>query len=159
MTPRHIPIPCPEDSVLTVQPLVARACAIVSDQRGRVLLCRNTSSDQWELPSSIICVGGSVEESVLRGVRKITALEVHIRRLVGVYSTQCDVSQEGAGEAYQELLACVACRVVCGRLSCGTDGGESKVAFLHSVASLPLHPWARQCVLDYRSRRLRALGR
>src|SRR5690349_16675519 len=95
-----------KDSVLAVQPLVARACAIVSDQRGRILLCRNGSSDQWELPSSVVCVGGSVEESVLRGVRKVTALEVRVRYLVGVYSSLCDASQEQASEAQQELLVC-----------------------------------------------------
>jgi 8-oxo-dGTP pyrophosphatase MutT (NUDIX family) len=62
------------------------ACAIVLDDRGRVLLHRRTDNGRWALPGGAIETGETAHEAVVREVREETGFAVEVLRLVGVYS-------------------------------------------------------------------------
>lgn len=67
----------------TVRPGV---CAVIFDGDGKVLLERRSDNGFWGLPGGGVGVGESVEQAVKREVTEETALQVEVKRLVGVYS-------------------------------------------------------------------------
>lgn len=60
--------------------------AIVFDGHGGILLTRRADNGQWCLPGGQIESGESVAEACEREVLEETGLQVHVTRLVGVYS-------------------------------------------------------------------------
>jgi mutator protein MutT len=64
----------------------AAACAIVLDERGRVLLHRRSDNGRWALPGGAIEIGETAEQAVVREVFEETGYTVKVMRLVGVYS-------------------------------------------------------------------------
>ena len=60
--------------------------AIIFNDEGRFLLTRRSDNGQWCLPSGGLEPGESVEETCIREVFEETGLQVHIKRLVGIYS-------------------------------------------------------------------------
>lgn len=61
------------------------SAAILDDQR-RILLTRRADNGQWCLPGGAVESGESVAEACEREVVEETGLNVHVKRLVGVYS-------------------------------------------------------------------------
>ncbi len=59
--------------------------AIIADA-GRVLLAQRRDSGWWNLPGGGLESAEAVDEGVVREVREETALDVTVKRLVGVYS-------------------------------------------------------------------------
>ncbi len=62
------------------------ACAVIFDDDGKVLLEHRSDNGFWGLPGGAVEVGESVEQAVEREVMEETALQVDVKRLVGVYS-------------------------------------------------------------------------
>jgi 8-oxo-dGTP pyrophosphatase MutT (NUDIX family) len=62
------------------------AFAIVTDDRGRVLISRRIDSGWYNLPGGGVEPHESVPEGLIREVQEETGLEVEIGRMVGLYS-------------------------------------------------------------------------
>ena len=60
--------------------------AIVFDEHGRILLTCRADNGQWCLPGGRMESGESAAEACEREVFEETSLQVHVTRLVGVYS-------------------------------------------------------------------------
>jgi ADP-ribose pyrophosphatase YjhB (NUDIX family) len=147
------------DSETEMSPLrypVPRVCAVIADQRGRILLCRYGCNSPWELPGSDIERDQGIEEALVQGISNETGLVVAMRYVVGVYHVPREKVVRGDAEARHELLLCIACRIVAGRLRPATEARELEFALAYPLASVPMRPLIRQCISDYRSHRLRA---
>lgn len=76
------------------------AAAIITDERGRVLLVRHTYGElNWELPGGGGEPGESAEETAAREVREETGIEVVPERLTGIY-------WERAADMHHFVFAC-----------------------------------------------------
>ena len=61
-------------------------CAVVFDDRGRILLQRRSDNGNWCLPGGAIERGESAHETVVREVKEETGYDVEVVRLIGFYS-------------------------------------------------------------------------
>jgi 8-oxo-dGTP pyrophosphatase MutT (NUDIX family) len=100
-------------------PLVQRrvaACAVVFDDRGRVLLHQRTDNGQWSLPGGAIEPDETAAAACVREVQEETGLTVEVRRLVGVYSDPSHTTMrypDGNVAVYVAIL-----------FECGVTGGR-----------------------------------
>jgi ADP-ribose pyrophosphatase YjhB (NUDIX family) len=70
----------------------ATVCAVVFDDRGRVLLHRRTDFNTWALPGGAIETGQTAEQATVREVQEETGYDVRVARLVGIYSTPANTT-------------------------------------------------------------------
>lgn len=64
----------------------AGAAAVITDDRGRVLLVRHTYGElNWEIPGGLGEPGESADATAVREVREETGLDVAAERLTGIY--------------------------------------------------------------------------
>jgi NAD+ diphosphatase len=76
------------------------ACAIVVDDRGRVLLSRRKSepfADRWDLPGGFVGEGEHPLDAVKRELQEETGLEIEPQDLVGIWMDR--YSEDGSGPA------------------------------------------------------------
>jgi len=114
------------------------ACAVVLDDRGRVLLHQRTDNGEWSLPGGAIEPDETAAAACLREVFEETGFHVAIRRLVGVYSDPAITTMrypDGNTVAYVAIL--FECTPIGGR---PTTGGESAAVEFFDPAHLP-HPF------------------
>jgi 8-oxo-dGTP diphosphatase len=107
------------------------ACAIIFDERNRVLLSHRRDLDLWNLPGGGAESGELPAEAVVRETREETGLDVVIERLVGVYGK----------EDKDELVFAFTCRVAGGRLSITGEADESRY---FQVNAIPLNTSPKQ---------------
>jgi ADP-ribose pyrophosphatase YjhB (NUDIX family) len=120
---------------------LVRACGIVTDAEGRVLLQRHPDWGWWELPGGPLEPGERLSACLVRGLRE-TGLTVEPTRLVGLYtSADFDLTYPN-GDQVQQFIACFACRV--------TGGQWPASATCFSPTALPdLPAWDRAMIEDY----------
>ncbi|MCP4405010.1 MAG: NUDIX domain-containing protein [bacterium] len=61
--------------------------AIFTEGKKAILLTRRTDNGRWCLPGGGIEAGENAEEAAIREVREEVGLDVHVQRLIGVYSS------------------------------------------------------------------------
>ncbi|MBI4537395.1 MAG: NUDIX hydrolase N-terminal domain-containing protein [candidate division NC10 bacterium] len=66
------------------------AHAALLDGNGQILLVRRTDDGKWCLPCGWVEPNESPEETVVRETREETGLEVHVTRLIGVYTRRAN---------------------------------------------------------------------
>jgi ADP-ribose pyrophosphatase YjhB (NUDIX family) len=107
------------------------ACAIIFDERGRVLLSHRRDLDLWNLPGGGVESGEIPTEAAVRETKEETGLDIAIERLVGVYGKRDK----------DEIVFAFACCVVGGALSI-TDEADTHEYF--AVDALPVNTIPKQ---------------
>ena len=118
--------------------------AVITDSAHRVLLVLRSDCNLWGLPSGRIEPGEMLVDAVVREVSEETGLDVHVERLIGVYSDP--VSQVYAypsGDVVHYVTCCCLCTVVGG--SARPDGVEVLDVEFFDTGKLPsnllpMHP-------------------
>jgi len=121
---------------------LVRACGIVADGQGQLLLQRQPDFGWWGLPDSLLEPGERLSACLVRGLRHKTGLVVEPTRLVGLYtSPDFDLTYPN-GDQVQQFSACFVCRV--------TGGQWPPDAACFSPTALPdLPAWDRAMIEDY----------
>jgi len=88
--------------------------AVIIDEKRRVLLCRRTDHDLWNLPGGGLENGEAPWEGVVREVKEETGLDVEVKYLSGVYAK----SQEN------DLVFQFVCEVVGGEIIISDEADE-----------------------------------
>ncbi len=122
--------------------ILVRACGIVADEQGRMLLQRYPDFGWWGLPGGYLEPGERLSTCLVRGLRRETGLVIEPARLVGLYtSPDFDLTYPNGDQA-QQFIACFACRV--------TGEGWPPDATCFSPTALPGVPvWCRAMIGDY----------
>jgi 8-oxo-dGTP diphosphatase len=107
------------------------ACAIIFDERDRVLLSHRRDLDLWNLPGGGVESGELPTEAVVRETREETGLDVVIERLVGIYGKRDK----------DELVFAFTCRLGGGRLSVTDEADEFRY---FQVNAIPLNTSPKQ---------------
>lgn len=129
--------------------IVAAASAIVTNDRGEILLHRRTDNDLWALPGGGMEFGESIADTVVREVSEETGLHVTPKYVVAVYSDPKHVFTYSDGEVRQEFSVCVACDIIGGDLKISDESKELKFLSPQEIADLTMHPRIRARVTDY----------
>lgn len=121
--------------------LMPCACAVVLDDRGRVLLHRRGDSGLWGLPAGGMELGERIDHTCVREVFEETGLHVWPRRLTGFYTGPQQRSTYPNGDRVWLAVACFLCDVEGGELR--PDGVESLEVGFFEVDDLPFdgNPW------------------
>jgi ADP-ribose pyrophosphatase YjhB (NUDIX family) len=128
--------------------ILVRACGLVADGRGRVLLQRHPTFGWWGLPGGLLEPGERFGACLARAVRRRAGLSVTPTRLVGLYTSPDFDLTFPNGDQAQQFIACFACRVNGGVWRAGGDGTRDLACF--PPADLPDVPaWCRAMIEDY----------
>lgn len=129
--------------------IVAAASAIVTNDKGEILVHRRTDNDLWALPGGGMELGESITDTVVREVYEETGLHVAPRYVIAVYSDPKHVFAYSNGEVRQEFSVCVSCDIVDGTLKLSNESKELQFIAIDSVDNLDMHPRIRARVADY----------
>ncbi|MFD3917466.1 NUDIX hydrolase [Streptomyces sp. NPDC058595] len=135
--------------------MVVAASAVVTDDRGRVLLQRRRDNDLWALPGGGMDLGESLPGAAVREVREETGLDVEITGLVGTYTDPRHIIEYSDGEVRRQFNVCFTARVVGGALAISDESTELRFVESAEIGSLPMHHTQRlrlQHFLEFRPR-------
>ncbi|MBU7597556.1 NUDIX domain-containing protein [Streptomyces sp. P38-E01] len=133
--------------------LVVAASAVVTDERGRILLQRRADSGLWALPGGGMEVGDSLPGAAVREVREETGLEVEITGLVGTYTDPRHVIAYSDGEVRRQFNVCFTARVVGGALRISQESTELRFVAPEDIGELAMHHTQRLRVRHFREER------
>lgn len=111
---------------------------IISRPDGSIVLVKRSFEpfkDYWALPGGFLEYGHTVEETAIREAKEETGLEIHIEKVVGVYSHP---KRDPRGHI---ISICLLTKEIGGELAAGSDAKEAKgfkeppkeLAFDHSI--------------------------
>lgn len=95
------------------QRTVPGVAAVILNDQGNVLVRRSDEKSAWELPMGSVEPGETVEEALKRLVLEETGLNVHIKRLSGIYSEPASrVLTHPSGEIIHAVTTCFLCEII-----------------------------------------------
>jgi 8-oxo-dGTP diphosphatase len=115
-------------------PLIPCVGAIITDDRGRLLLIKRghePDAGLWSLPGGRVQPGETGEQAVVREIREETGLSVRCDRLVG------SVRRTGLGGAVLDIRD-YAATVTGGGLAAGDDAADARWFSPADLAGLPV---------------------
>jgi ADP-ribose pyrophosphatase YjhB (NUDIX family) len=104
--------------------LVVGSSAVITDGEGRILLHRRSDSGNWALPGGAMELGETLAGCAVREVREETGFDVHIDRIIGIYSDPGHVFAYTDGEVRQEFSICLACTITGGTLTVSSESTD-----------------------------------
>jgi 8-oxo-dGTP diphosphatase len=111
---------------------VVGACAVATDEQGRVLLVRRADSGEWALPGGTVDWGETVRETIARELREEAGAGVaEIDRVTGVYS------RLDRDPRFHAVTICVRARLDATPLGGPSNRLEIREAALFERAALP----------------------
>jgi ADP-ribose pyrophosphatase YjhB (NUDIX family) len=129
--------------------LVVGSSAVVVDDEGRILLQRRSDSGNWALPGGAMDIGETLAASAIREVKEETGFDVHIERIVGIYSDPAHVFAYSDGEVRQEFSICLACTIVGGSLAVSHESTDVRFVSVAELEGLEMYPSIRKRIDDY----------
>jgi ADP-ribose pyrophosphatase YjhB (NUDIX family) len=129
--------------------LIPAASAIITNDRGQILLHRRTDNNLWALPGGTMEIGESIGQTVVREVQEETGLLVEPENIVGIYSNPKHVVEYADGEVRQEFSVCFACCIVGGELRTSEESSELAFFTPQEIEQLGMHESIRLRITHY----------
>jgi ADP-ribose pyrophosphatase YjhB (NUDIX family) len=129
--------------------LIPAASAIITNDRGQILLQRRIDNELWALPGGTMEIGESIGQTVVREVQEETGLLVEPERIVGIYSNPMHVVEYADGEVRQEFSVCFTCRIVGGELCTSEESSELAFFTPQEIEQLSMHASIRLRIKHY----------
>ena len=127
----------------TANSLKPGGSALVTDDRGRVLLQRRTDSGNWALPGGTMDVGETLGQCIVREVKEETGLDIEITGLLGIYTDPEHVIAYADGEVRQEFNVTYYGRVTGGELAVSDESTEVRFVDPDEFPELSIHETVR----------------
>lgn len=96
--------------------LVPAASAVVTNERGEILMQRRSDNGYWALPGGTMDLGESIAQTAIREVGEETGLTIELDGIVGIYSDPRHLIEYSDGEVRQQFNVCFRGRLVTGEL-------------------------------------------
>ncbi|MER8231044.1 NUDIX domain-containing protein [Streptomyces sp. NPDC094049] len=119
--------------------MVVAASAVVTDERGRILLQLRRDNGLWALPGGGMDLGESMPGAAVREVREETGLDVEITGLVGTYTDPRHIIAYSDGEVRRQFNVCFRARVVGGSPTVSDESTEVRFVAPEDLDALPMH--------------------
>lgn len=119
--------------------MVVAASAVVTDERGRILLQRRRDNGLWALPGGGMDLGDSLPGTAVREVREETGLDVEVTGLVGTYTDPRHIIAYADGEVRRQFNVCFTARITGGELAISDESTELRFVAPDEVDGLPMH--------------------
>ncbi|MER6048925.1 NUDIX domain-containing protein [Streptomyces sp. NPDC001793] len=119
--------------------LVVAASAVVTDERGRILLQRRRDNDLWALPGGGMDMTDSLPGTAVREVMEETGYDVEITGLVGTYTDPRHIIAYSDGEVRRQFNVCFRARIVGGSLTVSDESTEVRFVEPSELDELPMH--------------------
>ncbi|MFG2979235.1 NUDIX domain-containing protein [Streptomyces sp. NPDC048331] len=119
--------------------MVVAASAVVTDDKGRILLQKRSDSGLWALPGGGMEMADSLPGTAVREVKEETGLDVEITGLVGTYTDPRHVIAYTDGEVRRQFNVCFRARLVGGTLTVSDESLELRWVDPGDLGSLDMH--------------------
>ncbi|HWU07576.1 MAG TPA: NUDIX domain-containing protein [Streptomyces sp.] len=119
--------------------MVVAASAVVTDDRGRILLQRRRDNDLWALPGGGMEFTDSLPGTAVREVKEETGLDVEITGLVGTYTDPKHITAYTDGEVRRQFNVCFTARITSGQLEISDESTELRFVPPEGIEQLPMH--------------------
>jgi ADP-ribose pyrophosphatase YjhB (NUDIX family) len=129
--------------------LVPAASAVITDDKGRILLIRRSDNDLWSIPGGAMEIGESISATAVREVREETGLVVEPLYVVGIYSNPRHVVEYNDGEVRQQFSICFACRAMGGQISTSIESTDVRFFTPDEINELQMTVSIRRRIDDY----------
>ncbi|MEU8621680.1 NUDIX domain-containing protein [Streptomyces sp. NPDC048623] len=129
--------------------MVVAASAVVTDDRGRILLQRRRDNDLWALPGGGMDMADSLPGTAVREVKEETGLDVEVTGLVGTYTDPRHIIAYSDGEVRRQFNVCFRARIIGGGLSISDESTELRFVGPEELDTLPMHHTQRLRLTHY----------
>ena len=131
--------------------LVPSANAVVTNERGEILLIRRTDNGNWSLPGGAMDLGETVADAAVREVEEETGVRCKITGLLGIYTSPAHVVQYTSdGEVRQEFTVVFTAEAVSGEPRTSNESSAVEWVDPSEVDAYEMHPSMRQRIERFR---------
>jgi ADP-ribose pyrophosphatase len=138
-----------DDNAPRATSLKPATSAIVTNDKGEILLHHRTDNDSWGLPGGTMDAGESIAQCVIREVKEETGLDVQPEYLIGLYSNPKHVVAYSDGEVRQQFSICFYCTLLGGDIKISDESYEVGFFPLKAIDNLNMHPSIRLRIQHY----------
>jgi 8-oxo-dGTP pyrophosphatase MutT (NUDIX family) len=128
--------------------LIGCSAVIFDERREKILLTRRTDNGRWCLPGGQMEPGESLPETCAREVWEETGLQVHIKRLIGVYSSPHRIIEYADGNQWQLVAHSFEAGVIGGELTLSDETTEFGYFAPGEIINLDLMEHNRERIAD-----------
>jgi ADP-ribose pyrophosphatase YjhB (NUDIX family) len=123
--------------------LVPAASAVVTNDRGEILMQRRVDNNFWALPGGTMDFGETIVQTAEREVREETGLEVRVDGIVGTFSDPRHVIEYSDGEIRQQFNICFHATLLGGELQSSHESSEVRWIPPEELKGLEIHQTTR----------------
>jgi ADP-ribose pyrophosphatase YjhB (NUDIX family) len=123
--------------------LVPAASAVVTNDRGEILMQRRVDNNFWALPGGTINFGETIVQTAEREVREETGLDVRVDGIIGTFSDPRHIIEYSDGEVRQQFNICFRASVVGGELRSSSESKEVRWVAPEQLGDLEIHHTTR----------------
>ncbi|MBD1372267.1 NUDIX domain-containing protein [Hazenella sp. IB182357] len=136
--------------------LVPAASGIVLNKKGNILLHKRSDNHLWSLPGSVMELGETIEQTIIREVKEETGFDVVVKKCVGIYTDPRHIIAYTDGEVRQQFSICFECNITKDELRISNESTQIDFFTFDEVEKLELHPAQRISIDDFHHARERA---
>jgi 8-oxo-dGTP pyrophosphatase MutT (NUDIX family) len=123
--------------------LVPAASAIVTNDRGEILMQRRVDNNFWALPGGTMDFGETIVQTAEREVREETGLDVRVDGIIGTFSDPRHIIEYSDGEVRQQFNICFRASLVGGELRSSSESKEVRWVAPEQLGDLEIHQTTR----------------
>ncbi len=119
--------------------IVPAVSAIVTDDRGALLLIHRTDNKYWSIPGGGIEPGETVRQATAREVKEETGIDIEVIGIVGIFSDPGHVAAYDDGEVRQEFSICFTTRILGGEIATSSESSEVRFVAPQELGGYRIH--------------------
>jgi len=123
--------------------LIPAASAVVTNERGEILMQRRVDSNFSALPGGTMDFGETIVQTAEREVREETGLDVRVDGIVGTFSDPRHIIEYSDGEVRQQFNICFHARLLGGELRSSNESTEVRWIPREELKDLEMHHTTR----------------